>query len=197
MSLDIMNLFDLINTNIQGRLALANNAECELLYKYAQTPGNHLELGTLWGGSAIVAGLAKIKYDNSHKVYTVDFMQGGYWNSGDPGCNLKIPTMKTILDNIEMFKLNCFVTSIKESTNPIPVNIKPTTVLIDAGHSFEDCLKDWNNVKELKPKFVLFHDYNTGKHPGVQRVVDEVVKLDNGWKEVEAVNTMIVFERIA
>ena len=190
-----MSLHKEINDKIHGRLAITID-ETDMLYKYADRPGIHLEIGTLWGGTAIVAALAKRKHGNGSMVITIDFMKGGYWEHGDPGCKLECPTQNIIKQNLKKFDVFDLVAVIKAESNPLPIeaSIKPVTVLIDAGHTYEACLADWNNIKALKPKFVIFHDYNTGKHPGVQRVVDEVVKNDNQWQEVELVNTMIVFK---
>jgi hypothetical protein len=192
-----MMLTQYVMDNIEGRLALMHEGEPELLIKYASLEGDHVEIGCLWGGSAILAALAKRKAKSEGHIYTIDFMTGGYWVDGDPGAKLKVPTMKAVLDNLKTFGVDESVTVLKTFSDPWPLeDVKPVTVLIDGGHSYEACLKDWENVKAVKPKFVLFHDYATGKHPGVEKVVDEVVRKDEDWRHVETVGTMIVFESV-
>lgn len=183
--------------NITGRLALFGDEEADLLIKYASLLGNHVEIGCLWGGTAILAALAKVDVDVEGHVYTIDFMTGGYWVHGDPCVELQIPTYEDVIRNIKVCGVADRVTVVKAKSNPWPLSkaIKPTSVLIDGGHSYEDCLADWQNVKALEPDIVLFHDYATGRHPGVQRVIDEVVFKDCAWQYTETANTMIVFKR--
>ena len=79
-----MNLYDRISNKMIGRLATFPE-ELDLLVKYTETEGDHLEIGCLWGGTAVLVALAKIKKKVSGHVYTVDFMQGGMWVKGDHG----------------------------------------------------------------------------------------------------------------
>jgi hypothetical protein len=192
-----MNITKWVQDEIDGRLAMITPGETDILIKYASLPGDQVELGCLWGGSAIIAGLAKLQAGVKGHVYTVDFMTGGYWVNGDPGVKLRLPSHEAILGNVRYFGVEKMVSVIKAKTHPWPLdeNIQPKTVLIDAGHSYEACLQDWKNVSFLKPDYVLFHDYDTGKHPGVKEVVDKVVKSDPAWRVAEQANTMIVFER--
>ena len=193
----IENIVESINNNIIGRLAIFGIEEARAIYDVVQEPGDHLEIGCLWGGTAILAALAKRENNVPGQVYTIDFMQGGYWVHGDPSVGFAIPTQTKVLDNINTFDVADLVTVIKASSNPLPIekNIRPVSVLIDGGHSYEACLQDWENVNKLDPKFVLIHDYGTGKHPGVQSVVDEVILKDANWNCVKVVNTMVVMER--
>lgn len=185
-----MTLHDRISKKIIGRLTLTI-AESDLLSKYASIEGNHLEIGCLWGGSAILSALSKA---NGH-VYTVDFMQGGFWLTGDPGANRNVPTLKAVQQNIKAFDLEDRITLIVSNSNPLP-DVNPVTVMIDGDHSFEGCMADWLNVKSLNPDYVLFHDYKTGNHPGVERVVDHVRDYEENWHQVDIADSMIVFERL-
>ena len=53
-----MNIFDEINSKIKGRVALLSAKEAAALFQIAAIPGDHIDLGTLWGGTAILAALA-------------------------------------------------------------------------------------------------------------------------------------------
>jgi len=61
----------------------------------------------------------------------------------------------------------------------------PIKVLfIDGDHSYEQCLKDWQNYSPfiVKGGWVFFHDCDNTS-PGVVRVFDEIDKT--GWKNVK------------
>jgi cephalosporin hydroxylase len=192
-----LTILEWIKAKIVGRIAIADS-DANLLMKYAALPGDHVEIGCLWGGTAILSALAKREAGVDGRIYSIDFMTGGFWERGDPCMNRQVPTHDTILKNLKTFDVADRVTVIKDKSSPLPLNanVHPVTVLIDGDHSYEGCLEDWQNVKALKPDYVLFHDYNTGYHPGVLKVVDEVVKNDPRWREVECVNQTIVFERV-
>lgn len=183
-----------INKRITGRLALTTPAESDLLYKYAGLDSDYLEIGCLWGGTAILAALAKINNGEPGHVYSIDYMQGGYWENGDPCADFRVPTLAKVKSNLKRFKVDKRVTILVQSSNPLtlPEGVLPRVVLIDGGHSYRACKDDWQNVKQLEPDFVLFHDYCSGKHPGVEMVVKEILQHDHEWVEVERVDTLIV-----
>ena len=192
-----MRLTKYFKSGLTGRMAILKG-EDKLLEKYAALPGDHVEIGCLWGGTAILAALAKINANKKGHVYSIDKMSGGYWERGDPGCDYAVPKEATIHRNIQRMGVQDRITVIRAESDPLPLpsKVKPVTVLIDGAHSYDGCLRDWQNVKKLAPKFVLFHDYGTGKHPGVQKVVDEHAYKDPDWEFVEGVETMLVFRRV-
>lgn len=187
-------LHEEINKRITGRLALISPAESELLYKYASLDSDYLEIGCLWGGTAILAALAKINNGATGHVYTIDYMKGGYWDRGDPGAGNNKPTLAKVEKNLKRFDVDHRVTILVQSSNPLnlPETVMPRVVLIDGGHSYRSCKEDWENVRAIEPDFVLFHDYDTERHPGVVRVVDEILGNDSQYKKIEQVDTLIV-----
>lgn len=189
-----MSWMDEVNKKITGRVALLSDEESEALYSIAYHPGDYVEIGTLWGGTAILAALSK--ESSSGHVYTIDFMKGGYWDHGDPTCKHEKPTAGIILDNLQKLGVAHRVSIIKAASNPwpLPDSIKPTTVLIDGDHSYEGCLQDWKNVRPLRPRFVAFHDYGSPTCPGVTRVVNEVVAKDKRYRRVNLAGTLAVYE---
>lgn len=191
-----MNLYEQINSKIIGRIAI-RPAEAELLSKYAGKEGDYLDIGCLWGGTAILAALSKIENDVDGHVYTIDSMRGGYWAHGDPEVENEALSYTKVILNLRNFSVESRVDVLVADSNPLPLpkDVKPTVVLIDGDHRYEGCMTDWLNVKKLEPDYVLFHDYNT-KHPGVTRVIDQVKEHDNEYKQIEIVDTMVVFERV-
>lgn len=189
-----MNLYDHISKNITGRIALISRLEAKVLERYTARAGDHVEIGCLWGATAILAALAKREAKVEGHVYTIDKMSGGYWETGDPGYSNRIPNRKTIMMNFDRTQTRHDITLIEALSDPwpLPETVKPTTVLIDGSHTYEGCKADWLNVKKLEPEFVLFHDYASGRHPGVQKVVDEILSGDPEWVMVEKADTLLI-----
>ena len=182
-----------------GRLALISEAEAALLARYAAIPGDHIDIGCLWGGTAILVALAKRDAGVPGKVITIDPMTGGWWDSEDPAVKLK-PSLELVLENLEKFHLhdnNVQVVVKKSDPWPLSKRIHPVSILIDGDHRYEATAADWRNASATTARYILFHDYASPKHPGVQKAVDELACVDPNWKVVEQDDSMIIFEKIA
>lgn len=195
-----MTLYDDISARITGRLAIRREEADVLEFLLKGQAGLHVEIGTLWGGTAILAALAKGK----GKVITIDYMQGGYWDTGDPDVvNHPRPSMQAIMDNLIRFKVDRMVDVIKAPSHPWPLDgkQKPVSILIDGGHDYESCSRDWLNAKEIARQYVIFHDYNNAAvlgydpHPGVYRAVNYGPKQCPEWQLHGVYGTLAVFER--
>lgn len=190
-----MNLYDEISRKIIGRVAVMP-AEAEALSKYASLEGDYLEIGCLWGGTAILAALSKIENGVDGHIYTVDFMRGGFWVYGDPGADNEVPSYTKVVLNLKAFAVENRVSVIVSESSPLPLpkGVSPRVVMIDGDHRFEGCMTDWLNAKTLKPDYVMLHDYDE-KHLGVMRAVDQITEHDSDYKLIEKINTLIVFEK--
>jgi hypothetical protein len=184
-----------IEKQIVGRMVNSEEEAC-LLAKYTGLEGDHLEIGCLWGGTAILAALSKIDNGVKGHIYTVDLMEGGWWDTGDPELKLK-PTLETVQQNLEQLGLENRVSIIVGNSSPltIPEGVKPVTVYIDGDHSEKGCLTDWENVKKLMPDYVLFHDC-THKY-GTNKVIDIILQSEPEWEPIEQAGSVIVFKRVS
>lgn len=187
-----------LNEGMIGRCGLKSEEEAQLLYEVClKTPGRHLEIGTLWGGSAIIAGLAKSErymvYPHA-RVFTVDPMRGGWWESGDPAVG-RAPTAGDVLTNLGLWRVAGVVQVVRaarwEVEGMLPSFTNFTTALVDGDHVYEEVLGDWEFVRQWAYR-VLFHDYDK-EHEGVQFVVDEVVRKDEMWLEGRRAGSMVEF----
>src|SRR5512139_432686 len=162
-----------------GRLALISEAEAALLARYAAIPGDHVDIGCLWGGTAILAALAKRDAGQRGQVLTIDPMTGGWWDSEDPALHLR-PTKEIIESNFARFHLHENIQLIPKTSDPWPVarRYRVTSILIDGDHRYEAVAADWRNASATPARYILFHDYNSQKHPGVQKAVDELARND-------------------
>ncbi len=194
-SMEYKRLIDYADKRLIGRMALYDG-EAELIAKTVEIKGLHVEIGCLWGGTAILAMLAKNMNKVTGHVVSIDFMLGKFWNSEDPVIG-KLPTPQDVYMNMIRFGLEGDISVLRCSSYPFPLagHIKPVTALIDGDHREEGCRRDWESLKDRTKKYILFHDYDL-YHPGVTGVVDEIVRADENWKEHAHINTLIVFERV-
>ena len=151
----------------------------------------YLEIGTLWGGTAIIAALAGAK-----KVITIDSMDGIRWREPDPFYPDELVTKERILRNFYEFGVEDIIELVHAKSYPFPLkNIYPDITLIDGGHDGE-VLQDWESVKDITKKVILIHDYQVGHLPMVTHVVDVLVKADPNWELIEKVNCTALLKRI-
>ena len=190
-------LVDYVNKRLIGRVALNGDDQAELLAKTVAIPGLHVEVGTLWGGTAILAALAKTEAHVQGHVLSIDFMLGGFWNTEDPEIH-KRPTPQDVYMNMIRFGVEGMVSVLRCPSHPWPLahHIRPVTALIDGDHSKDGCLRDWLSLKDRVERYVMFHDYHK-YYPGVQGVVDNVVRNDDNWEEHNHIDRLIGFERVA
>jgi len=178
----------------EGRLASRPDEEV-LLRHICSQPGNHLEIGTLWGATSIIAAEMK---PEPWRIFAIDIMRGGYWVDGDPSMkDHPRPTARAILNNFRLNNVAHRITLICSDSNPLPIpeSIEIGTALIDGGHGEVACRHDWENLSPRVKSYIAIHDYATGKHPGVQKVVDDVVMADNDWEFFDQAGTLLVMKR--
>jgi len=173
---------------LEGRIAMRPE-EVELLREVCRESKSHLEIGTLWGGSAVLAAMA------GPRVVTIDPMVGGYWENGDPGVELHIPTADAILSNFLSFNVAHKISVVKASSDPwpLPTDLMFDTALIDGDHSKEGCARDLRAVSRITRYDIMIHDYRDDSHEGVREAVDE---FGGAWKKVDVVGTMALFRRV-
>jgi len=194
--MDYEQLIDYVSKRLIGRMALHGQDEAELIAKTVEVPGLHIEIGCLWGGTAILAALAKKMNKAAGHVVSIDYMLGKFWNSEDPEIH-KRPTPQDVYMNMIRFHVEGDISVLRCSSYPFPLagHIKPVTALIDGDHSEKGCHRDWESLKDITETHIMFHDDHI-YYPGVQTVVDNEVRIDPNWKEVGHANRLIVFERV-
>jgi len=177
--------YEITVNSIIGRVGITK-AEAEVMAKYLDD-GLHIEIGTLWGGSAILASQAK----PGGKVVTVDPMNSGWWLSQDPVVGIA-PSHEIVNLNIERLS-GCPVQSVKGySTEYLRGHEPCSTLLIDGDHSYEAIRADWFVAREIAESYIFVHDYDE-LHEGVLRFIDELE--DYTWYRVDQAGSMLVFGR--
>lgn len=149
--------------------------------------GIHIDIGTHFGGSAILAALVK----PSGRVISIDARIGGHWIT-------KSLTAERVEENIHHFGVDDKIELVTAWSHPFPVDVIPSSVFIDGDEDDESTnggvLNDWNNVKDITTDYVIFHDCRS-VYPGVVRTVTKA-KKDKNWNLIESVDSMRIFKHV-
>ncbi len=124
--------------------------------------GDHLDIGTAWGGSAIIAALTKKRYELNGTVFTVDPLESE---------DVLVGT--TVTPELIRWNLREFGIDDRVSFRQIPSQEfegKIVSAYIDGSHKGREAKKDLELVKGLGAKVVIAHDYDS-KHLGVTNVI--------------------------
>jgi predicted O-methyltransferase YrrM len=141
---------------------------------------DYLEMGSLFGASAILAALTKKTYGFGGKVVCIDDLEM-FERKED-----------VIYNNAELFGVRDYIEVKVARTFPYPLDKKRKfgCVYIDAAHDYQNCKQDWMSAREVSDKYVAFHDYDMA-HAGVVKAVSEV-----HWPIVHVASHTAVVEKI-
>ncbi len=122
----------------------------------------YFEVGVLWGGSMIIAGLSM---EHGH-LYGIDPFHGYCKpNAIDPyvkGRGFRvIPKREQAEENLAEYNLTDRATLYTGFHPPLPEELRETyfgAIFIDGDHATESVLADWNELKYHAGGIVIFHD---------------------------------------
>ena len=176
--------------NKAGHIVLDNvNVLLEFVSK---TEGNHLEIGTLFGGSAIAVALLKKELSQKGIVVCIDPLDG-YYSKEDMSGVLVVP--ETLFYNIDFFGVGSRVLVMKAySRSCRNLGMTFATAYIDGDHEGTMPLRDWLSVKDMVERYVIFDNCDV-RHLGVVRACD-MADADPDWKCVYSSGITYVVERI-
>lgn len=191
--MDIPNNFaqdriDLIQSKIKGRLAYEHHNCNYLAWAIAQAGrGDHLEIGALHGGSAVLAALIKTDAGFDDHIYSVDPLDGYYMGTKHEypvDYVTNVPVSPEVFGyNIGTFFFTGRIHWIRGKSVPFPEELaywKFASAYIDGDHEGDTPTLDWQNVSARTHGYVVF-DNADAAHPDVLRAVD-VAKADPGWE---------------
>ena len=164
---DFTSVYEHVKSGIEGRIAM--NAPCANILQFVchVGSGDHLEIGALWGGTAILAGLSR-----TCTVYCIDPMA-----EDDPNGYRSTP--EGFETNIAAFGVDAVL--IQKKSNPWPKELEGMefgTALIDGDHGWRTVLWDWEHVSKVTRQYVIFHDLQM-EGP---RLGFETAAQDKNWR---------------
>jgi hypothetical protein len=179
----------------QGRVPLSDGDQ-EKIYEVASIGGLYVEIGSLFGASACIAGLAGCY------VYCIDPMEG-YNFRGDPDphdAHNTVPSPIIIQNNwvrqgLDIGKLHLYANY--HPPWPREIDHAFDIGLIDGDHSMPHAWLDWNGMSLRVKQYLMFHDIHMRS---VRSVWSQALGLSHLWEEYECEtkkdSTMGVLKRI-
>lgn len=184
-------IYDDIRRLMTGRIA-TSRAGCQVLAEViSRVPdGIHVEIGGLWGGTAILAAL--MQNDNG-RVYVIDpVTELGYYGGDDPLTKTR-PTVKDLYSNFVKCGVEHKICHIDKQSYPWPSISDCDTAFIDGDHSFEAVYQDWMNVQARCSKYIVFDNVEP-RYSGVEHVFTLACNHP-GWKLSVLADGVGVIER--
>ena len=206
---DLEEITRIVERDIKGRVANKFGGQrtdsVEVVMEYVLRAGggrggNHLEIGTLFGGSAIAVALAKKKYNQPGMVVCVDPLNGYYQDKQPEPSMIDSPsgvavTPETLFENILKFGVRDRILVLGAKSEAIVnLDMKFTTAYIDGDHEGDAPLEDWELVKDKVSRFVIFDNYGE-EYPSVVNACEFAASLPD-WRCVHAGGISFVVERV-
>lgn len=188
-----------IQAGIHGRIA-SDGVNSAIMASFAAIPGDHLEIGSLHGGTAILVALLKKELRLPGMVVCVDPLDGYYVGNKtleypvDPDSGVPV-SMDIFQENVNHFEVADRIEIIQKRSDPFPVNSgrRFSTAYIDGDHWGYAPQKDWNNVNGLVDRYIIFDNCDLA-HPSVLDACLQAVFTED-WIRCYKNGITCVFER--
>ncbi len=142
--------------NVVGRSMVNIITAASLAQVIRSTNGDHIEIGSQWGGSALVAGWAMEENKEGRRIWCIDSR----------------PDLKLFTSNLKSKPL---VHIVQALSYPFPLDARFSTGFIDADHSYAWALQDWITLSARVNRYILSDDISK---PEVYRMVRQAM-----WSE--------------
>jgi hypothetical protein len=160
---------------------------------YNALHSDHVEIGTFYGGTAILAALIKKRFSMHGKIYCVDPLECRPSMLEDRVTG-EYATMAAVMENARKFGVDDRIVLVPRMSYPWPLEDKTFgTGYIDGDHWNGMPLNDWNSLKRCVKHAIVFDDYIQGKPEVLQAV--GVAAQDPEWLLIQISGTQAVLRR--
>jgi len=182
-----------LNLKIKGR-SIIEPFDAGLLCQMVVTArhGDHVEIGSLFGGSAIIAALAKKKFGMHGKIHCVDPLNTRSYAFPDAQSEV-IASPEIIMENASLWGVEDRIVVHPLSSYPFPLQETFATGYIDGDHWNNFPQRDWESLKTHVSYMVMFDDYCHGKPEVVQTCLE--ASQDPNWIPVFVGGTSFILRR--
>lgn len=154
--------------------------------------GDHVEIGTLFGGSAIVAALVKKRFGSRGKIWCVDPLRDEE-DEGDHASGATA-TKAALIENLQHFGVDDMVEIVQEPSYPWPLPEKRfATGYVDGDHWNGMPAMDAFTMRQACSYAIMIDDYCMGK-PEVHEAVVNMCG-DPLWIPVHISGLSAIFRR--
>ncbi|MBW8034500.1 MAG: class I SAM-dependent methyltransferase [Planctomycetes bacterium] len=161
-----------LRDKIQGRVIFTDHDAgllCQMIMNARH--GDHVEIGTFFGASAILVAAAK-KHFNAHgKIYCVDPLEARNDVMLDHTSEI-VATTKIVYENAGIFDVRDRIEIHPHASKPWPLKDRTfATAYIDGDHWNGFPRHDWNALRKTITYSVMFDDYCWGKTEVIETVI--------------------------
>lgn len=163
-----------ISSEIIGRAIFDGSRNAGLLAQAVANGlhGDHVEIGTLFGGTAILAAMTKKEFGLHGKVYCIDPLEFRPEAIKDRGSGI-VASSTLLRENACRFGVEDRIIHVPKSSYPWPLPNKLfATSFLDGDHWGGMPAKDWASLSKHTAYFIAMHDYM----PRKPEVVDLIYK---------------------
>ena len=156
--------------------------------------GDHVEIGTFYGASAILVALVKKAFGMHGKVYCVDPLEVRSDVAPDASTGI-MATQAIVMSNAEKFSVADRIVLVPNYSKPWPIDENKTFAsgYIDGDHWNGFPLWDWQQLSKRVTYSIVFDDYAWGKTEVIDAV--HVAMQDPNWICVHISGVQAVFRR--
>jgi hypothetical protein len=191
-------LRDAVRRQITGRMA-SFPEDCGLLVQAIADagPGDHVEIGTQYGATAILAAMAHQQLGIPGDVWAIDPL-AGYYQPGNPDPYDGPPQSPEIFwHNAKQLGVADRVHLIQAVSDPWPAELADhvfATAFVDGWHWGEGPARDLRNLRQRVTRYIVADNYDRN-HPAVVRAVTDAIGLGSPWVLVHLESITAVLER--
>lgn len=158
--------------------------------------GDYIEIGSLFGASAIVVAKTKERFGIGGAVCCLDPLNG-YYRPGAEANGL-VPSPEILMANAEKHGVGDRIECVAKRSFPFPEELagrRFSCGFIDGDHWGESPLQDWNSLRNRVSEYIIFDNYDlTEKHVAVRQATD-VAMNDKDWTVVHISSISFVLRR--
>ena len=179
-----------VRENIPHGRSLISDHDAGLLVQMVLNArhGDHVEIGSLFGGSAIVVALAKKEFRSRGGITCIDPLDGKMKD-----LHGVVASAESFRSNLEYFEVKDMVELIQKRSHPFPISGQWATGYIDGDHWNNLPLFDSRNLQTHCSYAIMFDDYCMGK-PEVQGAV-QATASHHDWILVHISGLSAIFRR--
>ena len=171
-----------LNAKMVHGSALQRLEDPAVIYDIASRGKTYVEIGTRWGGSAIVAGIAGCE------VYCIDPWE---YPNKSPRDQTTPEHVRKNWDNAGLLPERLHLYQQKHPPWPEEINDRMFDIgMIDGSHRYEQVNWDWKAMRTRITLYILFHDIHKkyGKYAGANTsagFVFEEASMAKEWETIE------------